>query len=438
MIIQHNLSAMSGSRNFKINTDARSKSSEHLSTGYRINRAADDAAGLAISEKMRRQIRGLNRAALNAQDGISLIQIADGALGETHDILHRLTELSVQAANDINDTIDRDAIQQEVDQLLEEIDRISDSAEFNQIPVLKVRSLIKAGDGKSSVVNMASTVNVTTPGGNKITRYGTAIDFSDVVSGNIAEVIGKEFTATCTQNCNQIFNFKFTDATSSSTTIVGTSMYVEIGVNDPAITDGAGLVNEIMNQALAQQSNPPFDTYTGDHTYIGHANGIAASGTNLILYSISDGPTYADGMGEVQVGGLIDTEDSLMLQLGAETGVDTELIIKTINTYTLGLESIDVGSHASASAALEMIQDAINFVSDHRAYLGAKQNSLEHTIANLLNTSENVQASESRIRDADMAAEMVNYSKYNILEQVSMSMITHANQNQQGVLQLLS
>lgn len=436
MIIQHNIAAMEGARNLRIANAAKSKTSERLSSGYRINRSADDAAGLFISEKMRRQIRGLNRASVNAQDGISLIQVAEGALNEIHDMLHRMSELSVQAANDTNADVDRKALQKEVDELLDEIDRISDSTEFNKIPVLRSETPVKIAGGSRPVVSMDSYISVTTPGGSTISKYGTYIDFSGIDENNIDEMVGKEFYATCTDNCSQIFNFKFTSGSGSSTTLNGDSLYVEVGLAN--LTSGQEMVDEIMNQVRAQQSTGPFAGYTGDYLFIGHANGLSSNGASLQLFSTYSGPPYNAGMGKVHAGGLIDDERTLLLQVGAESNVTSEVLIKTINTETLGISDINITTQATANQSIETLQEAVNIVSDQRAYFGAKQNELNHTISNLLNTSENVQSAESRIRDADMASEMLDYSKHNIIEQVAMSMITQANQNKEGVLRLFS
>ncbi|MDY4741885.1 MAG: flagellin [Lachnospira sp.] len=271
MVVQHNLSAMNTNRQMGTVTNALSKSTEKLSSGYKINRAADDAAGLSISEKMRSQIRGLNKASSNAEDGISLIQVAEGALNESHSILQRMNELATQAANDTNTSTDRDAIQKELTQLTSELDRIYSTTQFNTMNLL---------DG--------------------------------------------EFT-----------------------------------------------------------------------------------GKNL--------------------------------QVGALSGQVINVSINSMKASALGIgyDAIKVSSNSSAGASMSLIQAAINKVSEERSKLGAIQNRLEHTINNLDTTAENTQAAESRIRDTDMATEMVEYSKNNILTQAGQSMLTQANQQTQGVLSLL-
>lgn len=269
MVIQHNLTAMNTNRQLGITTGNQAKSTEKLSSGYRINRAGDDAAGLTISEKMRSQIRGLNKASSNAEDGVSLIQTAEGALNEAHSILQRMNELSTQAANDTNTTSDRTAIQKEIDALTSELSRIASTTQFNTMNLL---------DGK----------------------------------------------------------------------------------------------------------------FTGKN-----------------------------------------------LQVGALEGQKISISISTMNAKALGVASLDVTSFTKAGSAMKKVQKAISAVSTQRSALGALQNRLEHTIANLDTTSENTSAAESRIRDVDMAEEMVEYSKNNILAQAGQSMLAQANQSTQGVLSLL-
>ena len=290
MVVQHNMTAMNANRQLGITTSAQAKSSEKLSSGYRINRAGDDAAGLTISEKMRSQIRGLNKASDNAQDGVSLIQVAEGALSETHSILQRMNELATQAANDTNTTADRNAIQSEINQLTSEIDRIQSTTQFNTMNLI---------DGSYTAKNL---------------QVGSLSGQAILVS---------------IENMN------------------ATSLF---------------------------------------------------GGTNGAVSSVSD----------------VNTEN-----------------LKSYNN------KLTVSSFDTAGSAMKSIQSAIALVSNQRSNLGAVQNRLEHTIANLDNISENTQSAESRIRDTDMAEEMVNYSKNNILAQAGQSMLAQANQSTQGVLSLL-
>ena len=274
MVVQHNLQAANTNRQLGITTSAQAKSTEKLSSGYKINRAADDAAGLSISEKMRSQIRGLNKASSNAQDGVSLVQTAEGALNETHSILQRMNELATQAANGTNTTVDRSAIKAELDQLTSEIDRIQSTTQFNTMNLL----------------------------------------------------------------------------------------------------DG---------------------TFSG-------------------------------------------TTNKMKLQVGALSGQSIDFSIANMCASKIGLkDTLSVSTFTKAGSYMKSVQDAIEVVSKQRSAMGAIQNRLEHTIANLDTTSENTQSAESRIRDTDMASEMVTYSKNNILAQAGQSMLAQANQSTQGVLSLL-
>ncbi len=440
MVIQHNMMALTGARNININTNSKSKATERLSSGYRVNRAADDAAGLSISEKMRWQVRGLNKASTNAQDGISMIQTAEGALNEVHSLLHRMNELATQAGNDTNTDNDRAAIQREINQLQGEIDRISDSTEFNTIPVLRMESLVKInGSSSPEDVSLDRRISVTPSNGTTHSVYGASIDFSNVSKGTMNEMIGKEFTTTCTVNCSQIFNFKFTDATTSSVRVEGSSMYVEVGVNSPNMSTGTDLVNTIMQLAESKQSESPFNSYSSAYgdTFIGHANGIASDGSTLHMYSISGQPPYREGMGLLKVDKLVDLERTLLLQTGAKEGQTVPYNIRTINSKTLGVNPLSVNNNANAGKAMTAVQTAVDSVSEYRSYLGSLQNRLEHTIANVDNTAENTQAAESRIRDANMAEEVLNMTKYSLLEQVGTSFLSQANSSVESVLKLL-
>lgn len=308
MRINHNISALNTYRQLTVNVTASSKSLEKLSSGYRINRAGDDAAGLAISEKMRGQIRGLEMASKNAQDGISLIQTAEGALNETHAILQRMRELAVQSATDTNTDDDRAELQKEVEQLLEEIDRIADNTEFNTKKLLD-------GSFKDAVFQIGANA--------------------------------------------------------------GQTVTLSIGKMDTSVS-GAG----------------------------GVPSGGGASG----------GVSGASGASGGVSGG------------GGGT---------TVSGAGLGIANVNISTQAGASAAITTIQNAINKVSSERAKLGAIQNRLEHTINNLGTAAENLTASESRIRDVDMAKEIMEFTKNSILQQAAQAMLAQANMQPQGVLQLL-
>jgi flagellin len=360
MVVQHNLTAMNANRQLGVTTNGQSKSAEKLSSGYKINRAGDDAAGLKISEKMRSQIRGLNKASDNAEDGVSLIQTAEGALNETHSILQRMNELAVQGANDTNQNIDRDAIQQELDALSEEIDRISSTTQFNKQNLL---------DGSFTGKNLQVGAN----NGQKIT-----INIAKMNASAIG--LDKGYT---------IYTCKY------------------FGTND--VTDSSKFTTSgAARGSIGRRASKNLTNITAVSTGYLSPTGqkVAASGTVR------------------ECAGKIASRDAQIFAVASTAGT----------SFTGGP---NVSDYAHANATIDMISTAINNVSSQRSALGALQNRLEHTIANLDNVAENTQSAESRIRDTDMAEEMVEYSKNNILAQAGQSMLAQANQSTQGVLSLL-
>jgi len=340
MRINNNLIAMNTHRQLGIANTGASKSMEKLSSGYRINRAGDDAAGLSISEKMRAQIRGLNMASKNAQDGISLIQTAEGALNESHSILQRMRELAVQAANDTNVEIDRISLQSEIDQLAQELTRIAQNTEFNTQKLLD-------GTFKSSKFHI---------GANAGQNISLSIGNMDAATLSV----GDKYTAT------------------SSTTL----------------KDGKSVI----------------------YTFKSAGAILGSSGSTLkAAYS-----GYYIGVSTVA--------SAKLYRIASEAYAESTVAI------TLG---INISDQASANSAITTINNALEAVSAERSKLGAYQNRLEHTISNLDNVAENLQASESRIRDVDMAKEMMEFTKQNILQQAATAMLAQANQAPQTVLQLL-
>lgn len=434
-IVTHNVTAMNTNRQLEINAENKKKSTEKLSSGYRINRSADDAAGLTISEKMRWEIRGLNKGSNNAEDGISLIQTAEGALNEVHDVLQRMNELATQAANDTNTETDRDAIQKELNQLKSEINRVSKTTTFNTRTVLLAKQLIQISADDFSSITMDDTFTGMGNRGNGIV-YGKAIDFSNVNLTNKEQLINKQFFVSCSDNCNQVFSFKFTDQQSTTATISGRDLTVEIGIKDTSIKNGSDITNAIYNEVVANQG--AFTSNAWNDVLIGHANGLGLSGSSLIFYATHTSPPYASGMGLIHATDMVVAEEELHLQISAKPYQEIELGIRTINSATLGIGSLDVSSYESAGESMDAIQNAIDSVSDYRSYLGAMQNRLTHTITNNDNTSENTQSSESLLRDTDMAEELVQNTKLNILEQVGQTLLTHSNQSPAGVLRLIS
>ena len=412
MIINHNMNAMNAHRQMTGNTAASGRSMEKLSSGLRINRAGDDAAGLAISEKMRGQIRGLDQASRNAQDGISLIQTAEGALQETHSILQRMKELATQSSNGtLDDTVDRAAIQSEVDKLSQEVDRISSTTNFNGIKLLD--GSIGAGKTETAGYNTAAGLaNLSTTAGATV----TAITGVDVKNTN---------TVTSTATAGNTITFEVKDTAGNATTkVLDLSTLITDKNTGGTFTSGAGKQGVIDLTSVG----------------LGRIEFTDTAGTATAANVVTDLDTIFTGAGKAftTVAGS-GSGGSLQLQVGDSTATAQKVSvdISSMSSAALGLGSLNVSTQSNATAAIDKVKDAINTVSTQRAKLGATQNRLEHTINNLGTTSENLTAAESRIRDVDMAKEMMNFSKNNILSQAAQAMLAQANQQPQGVLQLL-
>ena len=386
MVVQHNLTAMNANRMLGVTTGQQAKSSEKLSSGYRINRAADDAAGLSISEKMRKQINGLDRASTNAEDGVSAVQTAEGALTEVHAMLQRMNELAVQAANGTNSLDDREAIQAEIEQLTTEIDRVAETTKFNETYLLK-------GDvnGDTATVTLA------------------AADAGIVGEMNEDRIAGTStFTVTLPAVGEKVVigGVEYEVLANGSQNIESENKYVAASLYE-MITDELYEANKI-----------------GDTTNTATvANG--GNGTFTI--------THAKTEPEKPL--------TFSLHVGADADMSNKIIvdITSMTAEGLGIKGLSVSDETGKAAtyAIDRIATAIAAVSEQRSALGAVQNRLEHTIANLDNVVENTTAAESRIRDTDMAEEMVEYSKNNILMQAGQSVLAQANQSTQGVLSLL-
>ncbi|MBX4145774.1 flagellin N-terminal helical domain-containing protein [Paenibacillus lautus] len=385
MRINHNIAALNTHRQLGANTGASSKNLEKLSSGLRINRAGDDAAGLAISEKMRGQIRGLDMAQKNAQDGISLIQTAEGALTETHSILQRMRELAVQASSDTNEGVDRQKLQSEVDELSKEIKRISTDTEFNNQKVLNGNFSDKtfhigANSGQSIKLSI-----------NDMSNEKLGVATAKGVTGELTDV-----GATITNYSDKDLNF--------STAAAGTT---EVTETTAVYDDAAGTVTI----TLAQKAD---GTITASKEDVLKALQKEFDKQGLDVEVKSDGTNGA----AAAIGTAVDV-----------TAVDPDVIDDT--------KGVRISTQAAADKAITTINNALNTVSEERSKLGANQNRLEHTINNLGATSENLTAAESRIRDVDMAKEMMEFTKNNILTQAAQAMLAQANQQPQGVLQLL-
>ena len=521
MVVQHNMSAMNANRMLSGVSSAQSKSTEKLSSGYRINRAADDAAGLSISEKMRGQIRGLNQASTNAQDGISLIQTAEGALNESHSILQRMRELSVQAANGTETDDDREAVQNEIEQLQSELTRISDTTEFNTMKLLdgsqsgsKVQASVSKSAATGATTNHAAVAQVNTSGtvaalddGKSTTYSVTMLDknnnatttsvtvsydkgtktFKDkdgnevgsaaqgtATAAETAKAIAKALSNTSLGDKFDIANktdtvtFTTKDASDSPNSVLisvdgaagvvagaqptGSEAYTSINAAIGAYAGTGNIEDKIFTvngEKFAYVTDPSKlgDDYK-DVNYVQTENTNGTVGVNdaaamAKLISAKTGiNAEVDQVATTSVNlkpSTTATGKGIELQIGANEGQTMSFTLDDMSADALGVggSSVNLSTQESAKTATTTIDAAIKKVSAARGKMGAVQNRLEHTINNLDTASENLQTAESRIRDTDMAEEMVNYSKNSILAQAGQSMLAQANQANQGVLTLL-
>ena len=479
MVVQHNMQAANANRMLNVTTSAQSKSTEKLSSGYRINRAADDAAGLTISEKMRKQIKGLDRASTNAEDGVSAVQTAEGALTEVHSMLQRMNELATQSANGTNSNTDRKAIQDEIDQLTTEIDRVSETTKFNETYLLKGDGSEKeynvnahdAGiDGVTLTDNGDGTVGVTLKtlaAGDKVNIAGKQYTIG-AVEADVTNAVGTPKKGDTVKVGNAEYTYEDGNSVDSagikvaagwyasgtdfktdtkanwdnakkgtadlavagaSVTVKGKTFNV---INDANTADGvddkdssvitAGKAYQLQTAEIVKASSIGADTAATNATNANDAYNTATTTFTLNKGTVS----YKDGL-------------SFNLHVGADADMTNKITVNidSMNSAGLGIKGIKADTEQDATYAIDAIADAISTVSSQRSALGAVQNRLEHTINNLDNVVENTTSAESRIRDTDMAEEMVNYSKNNILAQAGQSMLAQANQSNQGVLSLL-
>ena len=483
MVVQHNLRAMNANRMLGITNSGLSKSSEKLSSGYKVNRAADDAAGLSISEKMRKQIRGLTQASVNAEDGISAVQTAEGALTEVHDMLQRMNELAVKAANGTNSVSDRQTIQDEVDQLLTEIDRVAETTKFNELYLLKGQAekidvYLSAKDAglKGTLMNGATSATFMMDElkfGDKITIAGkvysigipaeagvsaASIAIAGAKAGELITIDGVQYTVTDgieneDKNLLSISHIQGRISVQSKILYNGTTYNVmkdEDG-NGIADTDAAIVTTfrayqmiqrelELANSVGANKSSANVlavqmkATATVASTKVNTTGGAAGA---------SQVTTVTKAVFTIAVKGLSEVREELnfSLHVGADADMTNKIgvSIDALDTKGLGIYGLNVkdDSGSAATYAIDAIADAVAHVSAQRSLLGAVQNRLEHTINNLDNVVENTTAAESTIRDTDMATEMVKFSNSNILAQAGQSMLAQSNQANQGVLSLL-
>ena len=458
MVVQHNMQAMNANRMLNVTTSAQSKSTEKLSSGYRINRAADDAAGLTISEKMRKQIRGLDQASTNAEDGVSSVQTAEGALTEVHSMLQRMNELATQAANGTNSKdSDRQAIQDEIDQLTTEIDRVSETTKFNETYLLKgdkgaTKNVYMNGHDaglKGTLTDSAKSATFVMDelkAGDKVTiagkeySIGSTADeakasYANAAAGDKVTIDGTEYTvvdaATGTEDAdnNELkvtsLNGKVKDG--SVVSYKTSKLTVMTDKNNDGVDDDD---SSVISKDVAEGKILSELTAANNIGTVDQAATVAKAAANgKTTYTITKGyATVADTL-------------SFNLHVGADADMTNKInvSIDSMDSASLGIKGLNIkdDSGNAATYAVDAISDAISKVSSQRSSLGAVQNRLEHTINNLDNVVENTTTAESRIRDTDMAEEMVNYSKNNILAQAGQSMLAQANQSNQGVLSLL-
>ena len=403
MVVQHNLTAMNSNRMLGITTGAQAKATEKLSSGYKINRAADDAAGLAISEKMRKQIRGLTQASANAQDGISAVQTAEGALTEVHDMLQRMNELAVKAANGTMSESDRDAIQSEVDQLVTEIDRVSNTTKFNETYLLKGTSSSGAAGSLTFTTASGAISGLTGVSGFNSTTGTASATVTSVTSGVTGLASGKSVQ-------------------------VGTTTYYLVE------TATAGTSPAKVAEANKTGTKKAFTSMDSLMAAIKRDN----SSDIKTVSSVNNGGTISL---KIETFADMNSAIDFSLHVGADSSDDNKinLNISQMSARGLGVNGLTItgDNDDNATAAIDVVADALSKVSAQRATLGAVQNRLEHTIANLDNVVENTTSAESAIRDTDMATQMVTYSNNQILAQAGQAMLAQSNQANQGVLSLL-
>ena len=486
MVVQHNLTAMNSNRMLGITTKSQAKSTEKLSSGYKINRAADDAAGLSISEKMRKQIRGLTQASSNAQDGISAVQTAEGALNEVQDMLQRMNELAVKAANGTQSEDDRSYIQNEIDQLTTEIDRVAETTKFNETYLLKgdqnnekaYTYSYATATGKAATATMSTD---TSNQGSKITAMTFKATASADEQNEVAKLIrdqgiNVQYSSKESTNTGKVVN-------SATVSLNGTDKYTVTNTadNNYSIKDAKG--NEIATFTLdngnlgeqdkAQAFTAGTETFTASKATAGYkdgdtvkyydkdGNGIPENALSKYFSSTTnaagnvsstvkaDAPLVYDALGnkiDAAVADISAKQDltgalTLTLHVGADATSNNQISVNldAMSAKGLGVNGLKVDGtdDTNAKGSIETIKEAIQKVSTQRSALGAVQNRLEHTISNLDNVVENTTSAESQIRDTDMATEMVKYSNNNILAQAGQAMLAQSNQSNQGVLSLL-
>ena len=459
----NNSGAMNGNRMLKINSRRKKENIEKLSSGFKINRAADDASGLAISEKMRRQIGGLTQGVRNVQDGVSMCQVADAALSEVHEMLNRISELSIKAANGTMSKSDREAVQDEVSMLTTEISRIGTTTTFNDIHIFDYAN----GEYMKETLNMDLIRSPSAKKGYLSEAYfenglyypSASMDFSALTDeSKIARLTGKSFSFTCSQNCPEAFTFTFVYKDGQQSKFLNPeskNQRVEhkYQIDLMGIESGSELLNTLFD--FVKDNPATNDTSSGDRVNVSHSNIlIKKSDAMLVLRATTYGKSTVEDVlkhceanyknsrnGQADFAGIASASDEkitnvLSIHYGADGKDNMGFYIEKMNAVTLGLNDLKVTLVEECYNAINKAKEAMVAVSRQRSLIGAQQNRLESTIDNEDNVIENLTASESRIRDTDMAREVVRESTLNILEQAGYSILAQANQNNRNVLAL--
>jgi len=460
MVVQHNLTAINSNRMLGVTTKTQAKSTEKLSSGYKINRAADDAAGLSISEKMRKQIRGLTQASSNAQDGISTVQTAEGALNEVQDMLQRMNELAVKSANGTNSETDRTYIQNEIDALVTEIDRVSETTKFNETYLLKGNAEGTVGANNNSVTVLGQDAALT---------EGMKVNAGDVTLGTVSAKIDNANgigTAPTIADANALKNSAVADALNKSQTgevtltyakdtgtwamnngaaagTITTEQLKKAGINITVTDADDGKAFKLQKELIANDKLADSGvTYDAAAVTAADLKGSAFGSDVKATIKVDKAGTATIGAYDANY-----VPDALKLDLhvGADSTANNKIDLEVQSMSAKGIGLLDANGElrvdgkdsTNADKAIVTIANAIQRVSTQRSALGAVQNRLEHTINNLDNVVENTTSAESAIRDTDMATEMVKYSNNNILAQAGQAMLAQSNQANQGVLSLL-
>ena len=501
MRINHNISALQTNAHMKTTGNALDKAMQRLSSGYKINKAADDAAGMAISRKMKTQIEGLERASMNGSDGISVIQTAEGALNEVTAILQRCRELAVQGANDTNTGDDRIAIQQEINQLMAEVDRISQATEFNTksllngnldnntysdvvgVDIIYTTDTVSAGDYTYTVTKDArqavikcdspSLTDVTDAEKGTLTINGVNISFKEDMTQeqwfsslrNTCDVMGIDVFFAGDSNTDgpaETAGYEKEEVGSGNLIFMsrgyGSSQKIEIKCDNPDLASALGITDDeegIVTRGVDAEIEFGEDGFTKSATYSSDGNIVTVKDSNNFEMKIRIAPGVAgteftdasgdgsvtasqtDGEGAEVVSTMLDA-GTLFLQIGANEDQTIEVKIPRVDSETLGIKNANVCTGESAQDAITLFDNAVNFVSSIRAKLGAYQNRLEHTVTNLDTTNLNMTEAMSRIEDADMAEEMTAFTQQNVLQQAGTAMLAQANERPQSILSLLN